>query len=63
MAERSSAQKKLQQLEEACDDATREIKERRRDSEQLQAVLEAKDAKLSALNSEKLGLESQLQVL
>jgi len=62
LAERASAQKKLQQLEEACDDSTREAKVRRRDSEQLQAALEAKDAKLSAMTSEKLTLESKLQV-
>lgn len=62
MAERAAAQKKLQQLEEACDDATRELKERRCDSDKQQASLDAKDAKLAAVNREKLALESQLQV-
>lgn len=62
MAERASAQKKMHQLEEACEDTSRELKERRCDTEKLQASLEAKDAKLAAANNEKLELESQLQV-
>lgn len=62
MAERASAQKRMHQLEEACDDASRELKERRCDAERLQTSLEIKDAKLAAANNEKLELESKLQV-
>eukprot|EP00892_Ulva_mutabilis_P003444 jgi/Ulvmu1/1471/UM011_0201.1 len=61
MAERASAQKKLQQLGEACEDASREAKERGRETEQLQAAVEVKDAKISTLSDQKLAVEAQLQ--